>query len=521
MSTLWNRVLWATMAIVCVGFAVTAAEFYLVTVTHSVPSYARLLAWSVSEDFAYGPESGFAQMTPYWRMMPAFNQMVLGTHAVLAALALAVGPFQFVPAFRARWPRAHKLGGRLYVFTALPAMLLAFVYLAITPMDRIYGGAPFYVGLMGIAVMATYTLLAAWVHIMRGEVVAHRTTMVLNFAVMLIAPLLRFWWMFLGWLFLDFGLDQATAHTAVLMFLGLQVVVGAIAVVHLQAPTLTGATSAPITAARVWATHQLKRGLPAATIAGLIAGGALIYGVFITLGAPDPLAAVRPADTALRDQAVYASHGFFLWSRALGLSAVFVLTPSLLRAQFLTHHGAPRVEKAWLLALMFSGLGWMGCAQGYGIDGVGGVGAASYWATLTVATASLGALWVYARHRQQARQVREMTLHLVMIAWAPITQGVFQWGFLWAGFSWEDAFLSAAVMAPPLNLSVSYYYTVYGARPRVAVAIRAKTALPLGGPDDVLFLGLEESATRVTPTATTASAQFPGDAVFGGVSVNG
>jgi len=46
----------------------------------------------------------------------------------------------------------------------------------------------------------------------------------------------------------------------------------------------------------------------------------------------------------------------------------------------------------------------------------------------------------------------------------PVTVGVGQTLFLWAGFGWEDAFLSAAVIATSLNLSFSYYYTVYGAR---------------------------------------------------------
>jgi len=38
----------------------------------------------------------------------------------------------------------------------------------------------------------------------------------------------------------------------------------------------------------------------------------------------------------------------------------------------------------------------------------------------------------------------------------------FQSLFLSVGFEWEDAILSASVVATSLNLSCSYYYTVYG-----------------------------------------------------------
>ena len=248
---LW-RSMWGVMALVCGVFSLSAAEFYWVTVTQQTPSYATFLAWTVSDEFAFGTQSGFAQMTPYWRNMPAFNQVVLGSHAVLASLALVIGAVQFHPRIRMRWPSIHRWGGRVYASTTLVAMILAMVYLGLTPTEHIYGGAPFAAGLWGIAVLTTYTLLASWAHIVRGERVAHQTTMVLNFAAMLIAPLLRFWWMALGWMFEAEGWSQETAHVAVLMFLGLQVVVGAIAVLHLQRRNLTGQASGAIQRVRDW-----------------------------------------------------------------------------------------------------------------------------------------------------------------------------------------------------------------------------------------------------------------------------
>ena len=109
------RLLWWLMAALCLVFAPMAAEFYWVNASGGTATYARLLAVFVSEDYAYGPESGFAIMTPYWRGMPSVNQLVLGSHAVLAAVALALGPFALSSWVRRRWPSSHRRVGRAYV----------------------------------------------------------------------------------------------------------------------------------------------------------------------------------------------------------------------------------------------------------------------------------------------------------------------------------------------------------------------------------------------------------------------
>jgi hypothetical protein len=43
----------------------------------------------------------------------------LWAHAGLAATALLVGPWQFIPRLRARWPKVHRWVGRTYVFACL------------------------------------------------------------------------------------------------------------------------------------------------------------------------------------------------------------------------------------------------------------------------------------------------------------------------------------------------------------------------------------------------------------------
>jgi uncharacterized membrane protein len=43
----------------------------------------------------------------------------LWVHAGLAATALITGPWQFIPRLRVRWPRVHRVLGRVYVFCCL------------------------------------------------------------------------------------------------------------------------------------------------------------------------------------------------------------------------------------------------------------------------------------------------------------------------------------------------------------------------------------------------------------------
>ena len=49
-------------------------------------------------------------------------------------------------------------------------MLTAMAYLVLTPNERIYGGAPFAMGLWGVAILSLYTFIAGTFHAIRGEV---------------------------------------------------------------------------------------------------------------------------------------------------------------------------------------------------------------------------------------------------------------------------------------------------------------------------------------------------------------
>ena len=462
-------VFWGLMTLMCVGFVPMAAEFYFVTVSESTATYAKVLGLVVSEEYAFGPASGFAEMTPYWRSMPSLNQMILGVHAALASIALLVGPIQFMPGLRARYPRLHRWAGRLYFCAGIPSIVLSMVYLLLTPMDKIYGGPPFAIGLWGIAVLTLYTFVAGLVQVLRGEIDAHRATMVLNFSALLIAPLLRVWWALLGWIFLDQTFNgQDQSHTAVLMFLGLETVVGAILVMHVfgKQPAAHAATPALLRLRR-WALDRVPATSLVLLALGFVVSMTLINQSWVRFGAgPDLFGSFRDTDFLFREHIVFMHHTWAFIAHALGVSLLLMSGPVRIRQLFLQGRAshARIVEALFTLGWLLACAGWVGLALGFGMDGISGWGSSVYWLALATGMMVFGGVRTHSVWTCQARQVREFTLHMYALALTPLTFGFLQWCFLANQFSWDDAFLSAGVLATSVNLSFSYYYTGYGCR---------------------------------------------------------
>ncbi|GAB7038051.1 hypothetical protein JCM9533A_19010 [Catenuloplanes niger JCM 9533] len=124
--------------------------------------------------------------------VPGLNRAIPGyyvslvIHALPAGLALVIGPFQFVTQLRVRFPRAHRIAGRLYLISVLISALAAAYSAAVTE--------------SGLALqVAFYMLIAAWLYtgvmayrtIRRGEVQLHRIWMIRNYALTFAAVMLR------------------------------------------------------------------------------------------------------------------------------------------------------------------------------------------------------------------------------------------------------------------------------------------------------------------------------------------
>ena len=321
---MWGRrLLWLAMTVLCLVFAPMAAEFYWVNESGGLATYARVLSVAVSESYALGAGSGIEVMTPHWRAMPDALQVVLGVHAFLASVALCIGPFLFVERLRVARPGLHRRLGQVYVGLVVVAMVLSMVYLAFTPFEKIYGGAPFAVGLWGIAVLTLYTAVVGTWHILRGEREAHRSVMILNFSAMLIAPMLRLWWGILGVVFE--GATQAETHVVALMILGVQTFIGAIVVVHVTRRQVSVPSSIQVVGA--WFSSRIDAMVVGAWALGLAAVG---HAVSRLAAHGLPGWGSEPATASLiAEQLVYAAHpGCFVLETG-ALVGLFLVIPSV------------------------------------------------------------------------------------------------------------------------------------------------------------------------------------------------
>ncbi len=459
-----KKTLWIMMTALCVLFAPIAAEFYLINAQKGTATYAIFLSQMVSEEYAMGPGSGIEVMAPYWQTMPQLNQLILGVHALLASIVLIIGPFLLSRSFRKRNQKLHGKLGRIYFGLGIPAILLSVAYLLLTPMDRIYGGRPFAVGLWGIAILSLHTFAMGLFHITRGEVDQHQRIMILNFAAMLIAPFLRIWWLVLGRIFLgeDFN-SQANSHVAVLMFLGLQTLIGAIIATHFLVRSDERPASQAIVRIRKKAAESVNKIAFFAFGLGILCGiGILNQCIFRFHGSFDIFSMFRPDDWMAKEKIVYTENSFYFQIHAISLCVMWIAFPGIIRAK------SPKSRRRFIwiqcLTAMITCCGLIGMAIGFGFEGMRGWGSAIFYGTLASGLIILSIFLYSGLGVKNPRQVFEFSLHLQALSMTPVSIWILQGIFLLCGFEFEDAFLSAAVISTSLNLSFSHYHTVYASR---------------------------------------------------------
>ncbi len=124
-------------------------------------------------------------------MRAAFEAHRVGlyVHVFAAAVALALGPFQFCSTLRSARPGLHRWLGRLYLGVGVLAGGLSGLYLAF----HAYGGTPGRLGFACLALAWLFTGLRAYLAVRAGRVAAHRRWMVRNFALTFAAVTLRLW----------------------------------------------------------------------------------------------------------------------------------------------------------------------------------------------------------------------------------------------------------------------------------------------------------------------------------------
>jgi Predicted membrane protein (DUF2306) len=107
-------------------------------------------------------------------------------HMLIAPVALFIGPFQFFPGLRAKYPQAHRWSGRVYVAACVVAGTGG---LATSPYAS--GGPVAGFGFGTLAVLWVGTTLGAWRAAVQRQFALHRLLMRLSYAMTFGAVTLR------------------------------------------------------------------------------------------------------------------------------------------------------------------------------------------------------------------------------------------------------------------------------------------------------------------------------------------
>ena len=108
------------------------------------------------------------------------------THMLIAPIALLLGPFQFFPGLRARYPQAHRCSGRIYVAACVIAGIGG-----LTTAPYASGGPVAGLGFGILAILWIGTTLGAWRAAVQRQFALHRLLMRFSYAMTFGAVTLR------------------------------------------------------------------------------------------------------------------------------------------------------------------------------------------------------------------------------------------------------------------------------------------------------------------------------------------
>lgn len=152
--------LWGLMAIAGVGIAVYSAIPYL----------------------GFDPE---LSRLPLNEAIP-WHYLSVALHGIPGTLVLLIGPFQFIPAIRNRYPAVHRTLGKIYLLGVLVGSIMA-VFAAVASTS----GLAAQLGFLLLAIGWFYSGLLAYITARRRQFGLHRVWMIRNYALSFAAVLLR------------------------------------------------------------------------------------------------------------------------------------------------------------------------------------------------------------------------------------------------------------------------------------------------------------------------------------------
>ena len=426
-EALWIGGVWALFLLVCGLYALFAFDYFISFALGREGLWLRAMAWSVRDDFAFGAGSvHLDQQQPYRQALP-FMLM----HTTMAAVAMAIGPFQFMRGLRARKPALHRALGKIYLLAELVSMLGGMTYLALTGLDHVYTGAPFAIGLWGLNVMVLVTAALAYRAIRRGEVAQHRAWLAYNFGLLLTAPGLRILWVAYGLAFPDW--TQADTNLPITTYLLPWCAM--VGLVWLAGEALRQPASLTMT------DKPRARAVLAVLGAGCLALLLNQYGLRFYW--PTDLFAgyASPAQAAV-EQAAFSAHAWVFGLYIVAMAGVLLLGPRVL-----TNTECLRERShAYFAACALAALGGIGLGLAGGEEALGGRAIPSYWVGLGVLWLCGLGLVLLGRRRGAWQLVRDWAVFSYGIALAPLLwfSSVPFWRFC-LGLAPDAAYVTGAI----------------------------------------------------------------------------
>ncbi|MCV9961923.1 DUF2306 domain-containing protein [Pararhizobium sp. BT-229] len=137
----------------------------------------------------------YLTLDPAWSKIPLNGAYVshllwVSVHGVPGAVALLIGPFQFIAGFRSRFPKWHRRMGRVYAVCIVIGSIAGFVSALMST-----SGIPAQIGFVLLALAWLFTMWKGYQAARTRRFGDHRLWMIRNYALTFAAVLLR---VFLG-----------------------------------------------------------------------------------------------------------------------------------------------------------------------------------------------------------------------------------------------------------------------------------------------------------------------------------
>ncbi|MEY9876355.1 putative membrane protein [Streptacidiphilus sp. MAP12-33] len=215
----WGR--WAAIVVIAVGvgYAPIAMTELWPYAHRGAPAIGQSLLAHVTNP-RYVADALATRIKPYQHSLAA-----LVVHSVLGGLLMLLGPLQLLTAVRRR-VRLHRTLGVVFAVTVYVCMAGAAVYLLRTAPRDAFSGPAFWIVLATILVGTVFSVTFGIVAAVRRMPEIHQRWMLLCYAFLMTAPLLRFEWGALPVLFP--GIPMTQINQIAVMHLGSVVAFGAL-----------------------------------------------------------------------------------------------------------------------------------------------------------------------------------------------------------------------------------------------------------------------------------------------------